>query len=129
MPPQATPSTTSPATSSYWIDSASLPSLTKADHDGSFDVVVGGAGLTGLTAAYLLARAGKSVTVLERGRAAAIDTGHTSAHLTMVTDMRLTELVDRFGRDHAQAAWDAGLAGLAAMARIEEIVRDEQVQA
>jgi hypothetical protein len=28
----------------------------------------------------------------------------------MVTDTRLTELVKRFGRDHAQAVWDAGLA-------------------
>lgn len=119
-----TSSATSSGTSSYWIDSAPLPSFAKVDHDGRFDVVVVGAGITGLTAAYLLARAGRSVAVLERGSAAAIDTGHTSAHLTMVTDTRLPGLVDRFGRDHAQAAWDAGLA---AMARIEEIVRDEQI--
>jgi hypothetical protein len=38
--------------------------------------------------------------------------GHTSAHLTMVTDARLTELVKRFGRNHAQAVWDAGLAAM-----------------
>ena len=58
--------------------------------------------------------------MLERGRCAATDTGHTSAHLTMVTDTRLSELVKEFGRTHAQAVWDAGLA---AIAQIDDIVR------
>src|SRR6185436_14497677 len=39
----------------------------------------------------------------------------------MVTDERLTDLVERFGRSHAQAAWDAGLA---AIAQIDAIVND-----
>src|ERR1019366_8517532 len=60
----------------------------------------------------------------ERGRCAEIDTGHTTAHLTMVTDLRLAELVDRFGRNHAQAVWDAGLA---AIAQIDTIVKDEHL--
>ena len=54
------------------------------------------------------------------------DTGHTSAHLTMVTDTRVTELVTRFGRNHAQAVWDAGLA---AIATIDEIVREHAIDA
>jgi glycine/D-amino acid oxidase-like deaminating enzyme/nitrite reductase/ring-hydroxylating ferredoxin subunit len=54
------------------------------------------------------------------------DTGHTSAHLTMVTDTRLSELAKRFGRNHAQAVWDAGLA---AIATIDEVVRDHGIDA
>jgi glycine/D-amino acid oxidase-like deaminating enzyme/nitrite reductase/ring-hydroxylating ferredoxin subunit len=90
------------------------------------DVVIVGAGVTGLTAAYLLAKAGKRVVVLERDRCAMTDTGHTTAHLTMVTDARLTELAKRFGRDHAQAVWDAGLA---AIATIDEVVREHAIDA
>ena len=72
-------------TASYWLESASLPRFPKLERSKHADVVVVGGGITGLTAAYLFASAGRSVVVLERGRCAQIDTGHTSAHLTMVT--------------------------------------------
>ena len=108
----------------YWADSASLPRFPKLDRDEQVDVAIVGGGITGLTAAYLLSSAGKSVAVIERERCAMIDTGHTSAHLTMVTDRRLTDLVNSFGRDHAQAVWDAGLA---ALGQIGTIVEDEGI--
>lgn len=104
----------------YWTDSASLPAFPELDRDLLTDVVVIGAGITGLTTAYLLANAGRSVVVLERDRCGAIDTGHTTAHVTMVTDTRLSELVRTFGRSHAQAAWDAGRA---AIALIDDLVQ------
>ncbi len=100
-------------TGPYWADSASFPTFPKIDRDHHVDVVVVGGGITGLTAAYLLTTGGRTVALLERGRCAQIDTGHTSAHLTMVADTRLADLVNRFGRTHAQAVWDAGLAAIA----------------
>jgi glycine/D-amino acid oxidase-like deaminating enzyme/nitrite reductase/ring-hydroxylating ferredoxin subunit len=114
------PSDTTP----YWSASATLPRFKKLDFATEADVVVVGAGITGLTAAYCLARAGRSVLVMERARCASVDTGHTSAHLTMVTDTRFHELVRQFGRPHAQAVWDAGLS---AIAKIDEIVREHEV--
>src|SRR4030095_2571073 len=113
-------------TTPYWATSATLPQFGKLTADAEADVVVVGGGMTGLTAGYLLAKAGKRVIVLERGRCAMTDTGHTSAHLTMVTDARITDLVKQFGRTHAQAVWDAGLAAISA---IDEIVRDNRIDA
>ena len=113
-------------TTPYWATSATFPQFARLAEDLVTDVVVVGAGMTGLSAAYLLATAGKRVVVLERDRCAMTDTGHTSAHLTMVTDVRLTELVKRFGRNHAQAVWDAGLA---AIATIDEVVREQSIDA
>jgi glycine/D-amino acid oxidase-like deaminating enzyme/nitrite reductase/ring-hydroxylating ferredoxin subunit len=112
------------ATHSYWTDSASLPRFRKLDRDEQVDVVVVGGGITGLTAAYLLTLDGRRVALIERERCAQIDTGLTTAHLTMVTDERLSALVKRFGRNHAQAAWEAGLA---AIAHIDSIVADLEI--
>lgn len=118
--------TTAETTSPYWQTSATFPVFAKLAANISTDVVVVGGGVTGLTAAYLLAKAGEHVVVLERDRCARIDTGHTSAHLTMVTDASVSELDRRFGRTHAQAVWDAGLA---AMAQVDQIVREHEIDA
>src|SRR5690242_19840903 len=110
-------------TSPYWQNTRT-PKFPALDRDLRVDVVVVGAGLTGVTAAYLLSRAGRRVALLDRERCASIDTGHTTAHLTCVTDTRLTELIRTFGEDHARAVWDAGLA---AIATIDDIIRREQI--
>jgi glycine/D-amino acid oxidase-like deaminating enzyme/nitrite reductase/ring-hydroxylating ferredoxin subunit len=96
----------------YWMAQADLPKFPELGKDLRVDVCIVGGGMTGVTAAYLLRKAGRSVALLERGRFGGLNTGHTTAHLTQVTDQRLHEMVSRFGRDHAQAAWDAGRAAI-----------------
>ena len=111
-------------TRSYWTESTTMPRYGRLNRDLDVDVVVVGAGITGLTAAYLLKRAGRRVAVLERRGIGGVDTMSTTAHVTCVTDLALGELVRNFGRDHAQAVWDAGLA---AIAQIDSIVRGERI--
>jgi glycine/D-amino acid oxidase-like deaminating enzyme/nitrite reductase/ring-hydroxylating ferredoxin subunit len=88
------------------------------------DVAVVGGGITGLTAAYLLQRSGKKVVVFERERIGAGDTGNTSAHLTCVTDLRLTDLEKRFDRQAARMVWEGGAA---AIDLIESIVSEHDI--
>ena len=108
-------------TNSYWIETAPGAAFPKLECDLRVDALVVGGGITGLTAAYLLCKAGQSVAVVDRGRIGQAKTGQTTAHLTCATDARLSDLVKRFGRDHAQAAWDAGAS---AMAQIQANVAD-----
>src|SRR4029450_2294260 len=106
-----------------WIDDRPIRKFPKLQRNISADVIIIGAGITGITAAYLLKKAGFSVALIERERVASIDTGHTTAHLTYVTAVQLRELARNFGNDHAQAAWDAGAA---AIDEIDRIVAEEQ---
>lgn len=105
-----------------WIDDTPIRKFPKLQKTISVDVLVVGAGVTGITTAYLLKKAGSTVALIDRERVASIDTGHTTAHLTYVTDVQLQELARNFGDDHAQAAWDAGAA---AIDEIERIVEEE----
>src|SRR5689334_11498299 len=100
------------STESYWVDDVAMPRFGKVEKKVAVDVIVVGAGMTGITAAYLLKRAGVKVALLEQHRCVAGDTQSTTAHLTCVTDTLLSELVRTFGQDHARAAWDAGLAAI-----------------
>src|SRR5947207_1022640 len=109
----------------FWIDSAPIQKFPKLQRNISVDVVVVGAGVTGITTAYVLKQTGLTVALTERERVASIDTGHTTAHLTYITDVELRELARNFGEDHAQAAWDAGAA---AIDEIERIVAEEEIE-
>lgn len=94
------------------------------DKDLHVDATVIGGGITGATTAYLLKKAGLKVAVLEKSHCVSAESGHTSAHLTFVTDTRLHELVSSFGRDVAQAVWDAGQS---ALLLIEDLVRQLEI--
>src|SRR6266481_7196910 len=110
---------------SFWIDDVPIQKFPKLQSNINVDVLVVGAGITGITTAYLLKKAGLTVALIERERVASIDTGHTTAHLTYVADVELHELADNFGNDHAQGAWDAGAA---AIDEIERIVWEEGIE-
>ncbi len=111
-------------TASHWRKTTWLPRFPPLDQTLTVDVAVVGAGITGITTAYLLKKAGLSVALLERGRCAEIDTGHTTAHLTAATDLRLHELQHRFGAPAAKAVWDAGTA---ALNRIHALIEAENI--
>jgi glycine/D-amino acid oxidase-like deaminating enzyme/nitrite reductase/ring-hydroxylating ferredoxin subunit len=109
---------------SLWLSDDQPETFPKLDRNLSVDVAIVGGGITGATTAYLCKKAGLKVALLEKGTGANAETGHTTAHLTQVTDMRLPKLVDRFESAVARLVWDAGED---AILQIEEIVRSENI--
>ncbi len=79
MKKQPQQTSTAVKNSAWTTDSHAHPPL---QTDTTADVVVVGAGITGLTAAYLLSRAGRQVVVVDSGRIAGGTSGGTTAHLT-----------------------------------------------
>lgn len=94
-------------TQPHWFDT-DLPDHPALREDLEVDVLVVGGGITGITTAYLLRKAGLDVALVERDRLVRRDTGHTTAHLTYMADTRLSELCRRKDREEARLLWDAG---------------------
>src|SRR5689334_14219628 len=88
------------------------------------DVIVVGAGIAGLTSAYLLAKEGKSVIVLDDGPIGAGQTERTSAHLASATDDRFYELERLLGVEASRASYEGNAAGIDL---IERIAREESI--
>jgi glycine/D-amino acid oxidase-like deaminating enzyme/nitrite reductase/ring-hydroxylating ferredoxin subunit len=88
------------------------------------DVCVIGAGIAGLTAAYLLRLAGRDVQIVEAFDVGAGETGRTTAHLTAVLDDRFVELEKLFGSEGARLARQSHAA---AIDTIEGIVREADI--
>lgn len=85
---------------SHWRDGdAGRTHYPRLSENLSADVCIVGGGLTGLTTAYLLQRAGKSVVVLDSQELARGETGRTTGHLTTVLDARYCDLQDSFGAE------------------------------
>jgi glycine/D-amino acid oxidase-like deaminating enzyme/nitrite reductase/ring-hydroxylating ferredoxin subunit len=103
------------------------PSIATADgplRDRETDVCIVGAGVAGLTAAYLLAREGRSVVVLEAGVPGGHESLRTTAHLVTAIDRGWEEIVRVHGAEHARRAAESHAA---AIDRIEATVRDEGI--
>ena len=109
---------------SVWAATGGLPVRPALAGDRSVDVCVIGAGIAGLTSAYQLVLAGKSVIVLDDGPVAGGMTQMTSGHLTNMLDDRYFELENLHG---AAAARLAAESHSAAIERIATIVARERI--
>jgi glycine/D-amino acid oxidase-like deaminating enzyme/nitrite reductase/ring-hydroxylating ferredoxin subunit len=90
-----------PLNSPLWLGE-SLPQFGTLRGVCDVDVAVVGGGITGLTAAYLLKQAGKTVAVLESSRLGFGATGYTTAKLTVGHGLIYSELVESFGVEAAR---------------------------
>jgi glycine/D-amino acid oxidase-like deaminating enzyme/nitrite reductase/ring-hydroxylating ferredoxin subunit len=112
-------------TVSTWKDLGPPPQFPSPRADSTHaDVIVVGAGIAGLTSAYLLSREGKSVIVLDDGPVGAGQSERTSAHLASATDDRFYEIEHLHGVEGSRASYEGNAAGIDL---VERISREESI--
>jgi glycine/D-amino acid oxidase-like deaminating enzyme/nitrite reductase/ring-hydroxylating ferredoxin subunit len=109
---------------SLWPATSKEPLIPALDKNISADVCIVGAGIAGMTTAYLLAREGKSVVILDKNKIGSGETANTTAHLSNVIDAGYREIEALHGAIGAQLVAQSHTA---AIAQIESIVADEQI--
>src|SRR5690349_8139590 len=112
------------ATTSVWMATANTPLQSRLRENIRTDVCIVGAGIVGMTTAYLLAKEGRSVVVLDDGAIGGGMTGRTTAHLTNAYDDRFVEMEKLHGADGARLIAQSHTT---AIDKVEEIVREEQI--
>jgi hypothetical protein len=108
-----------------WTVTAKMPSFPPLNENLHADVCVVGAGIAGLTTAYLLTEAGKRVVVLDDGPLAGGMSSATTAHLSNAIDDSSFEIERIHGHEGARLAVASHTA---AIHRIEAIVQKEKIQ-
>lgn len=111
-------------TLSIWMSTVEMPFFRELQEDVEADVCVVGGGMGGLTTAYLLAKEGKNVCVLEDSVIGGGQTGKTTAQMVTALDRRYSELRKYHGDEGIRLAASSHRE---ALRRIEDIVRTENI--
>ncbi|MBK8551984.1 MAG: FAD-binding oxidoreductase [Ignavibacteria bacterium] len=112
-------------TLSVWTDTFKVPEFDSLKENINADVCIVGAGISGITCAYLLASEGKKVVIIDDGIIGGGETGNTTAHITSVIDDRFSRIEKLHGIDRAQMASQSQRN---AIFEIERIINKENIQ-
>ncbi len=106
---------------SYWLASTKPTVYPALKGDKKTDVAIVGAGITGVTTAFLLARDGINSVLIDKGRILQGTTGHTTAKITSQHHLVYNYLIDKVGREKAG---QYACANQAAIEKIASIIGD-----
>lgn len=109
---------------SYWTVSCDPLVYDSIEKDENTEVLVIGAGISGLTTAYCLAKSGKKVIVVDDGFVGSGESGRTTAHITYALDDRYYNLINLLGGKKAALAADSHIQ---ALEFIEKTVKLENI--
>lgn len=108
---------------SLWQEIAG-PELIPLTSNLTTDVCIVGAGISGLTSAYMLLKKGVKVVVIDKENFGQNETGLTTAHISNALDDRYLQLRKWHGAERTRLAYESHTK---AIDMIEKIVQDESV--
>lgn len=96
---------------SYWRTYKDVPSFPALQENESTDVGIVGGGIVGIISAYLLAKAGKKVTLIDAGKLIDGVTGYTTAKITAQHGAFYYPLIKIVGEEKARLYYEANMEG------------------
>jgi glycine/D-amino acid oxidase-like deaminating enzyme/nitrite reductase/ring-hydroxylating ferredoxin subunit len=114
-----------PANRSLWIETTPETAYPALEDRVEVDVVVVGAGITGVTTAWLLKREGRRVALVEMRRVGEGATGYTTAKLTVGHNLIYADLAKERGEETARAY---AASNQWAIEQLEELVSGEGIE-
>ena len=115
----------SQANTSIWMATANTSSQSHLKESIRTDVCIIGAGIAGLTTAFLLGREGRSVVILDDGLIGGGMTGRTTAHLSNAYDDRYVQIEKLHGEEASRLTANSHTA---AIDKISQIVSKEKIR-
>ena len=103
---------------SVWVETTPETAYPTLQETLTVDVCVIGAGITGLSTAHALKRAGATVALLDAGHVCSGVTAYTTAKVTALHGLVYDTLAGSFGTDGARTYAEANLAGIAEIAAV-----------
>ncbi|MCO7125824.1 FAD-dependent oxidoreductase [Sporolactobacillus shoreicorticis] len=97
----------SDGTSSLWRDTVHLPAFSPLKENKITNTLIVGAGITGITAAYMLAKSGVSVMLIDADRISGGTSGNTTAKITAQHGLIYDRLIHSIGEEKAALYYQA----------------------
>ncbi len=109
---------------SYWIASTPKTDYASLQDNIKTDILVVGGGITGITTAYFLQKEGFDVVIIDTSRIAESTSGHTTAKITSLHDLKYSKLITQLGKEGAR---QYGEINENAISMIEKIISENSI--
>ena len=106
---------------SYWQKTTTLPHYPKIKQDCTYDIVIVGGGMSGITLAHRLNDSNFNVALLESDTLASKTTGHTTGKVTCLHDVICVDICKVYGNDKAKKYFDSNNEALNEIKQIIEM--------
>lgn len=109
----------------FWTTDAKPIQFPKLNKDIKTDNLIIGAGITGITTAYLLFKEGQKATIVDQGAIGGGETGRTTAHIIDWFDDYYSQVEKLHGREETRLAKDAYSSSIDL---IESVILNEKIE-
>src|SRR5947207_6362619 len=125
MPTKENPGERAGEKRSFWERTAQKFSTQPLSENLTADICVVGAGIAGVSTAYLAARDNRSVVLIDDGPVGGGMTGRTTAHLVNAIDDRYSDIENFLGEEYARLTAESHTAAIDCA---EKIVREHKIE-